>query len=104
MVPSDYLYTLRREINDLHDCAADHLGTMFLPSLRDEETGWDGAVELFALNGHPEAKRCFAWGHEKEGKLRCTIVLELPPVDSPQAAVQAARDRAAGEGGAGPNA
>jgi hypothetical protein len=46
---------------------------------------WEGEVLVFALEGHPRARRCYAW--EVDGKL--TLVLGVPPVDSAQAAVRA---------------
>jgi hypothetical protein len=55
------------------------------------ETVWDGEVQVFDLDGHPEASRCYAWSHETEGgKRRFFAVLHKPPVDSPAAAVRAA--------------
>ena len=51
---------------------------------------WQGQVEVFALKGHPKAKRCYAWSHEEDGKRRYVAVLELPPVNSPVTAVRAA--------------
>ena len=50
-------------------------------------------MEVFRLKGHPKAKRCFAWSHvdgEHDEKTNYVTVLELPPIDSPQKAVQAA--------------
>lgn len=53
---------------------------------------WQGAVEVFALAGHAKATRCFAWSH-REGKgdegERFVVVLEIPPVESPETAVRA---------------
>ena len=54
------------------------------------QTVWDGVVELFELTGHPQAKRCYAWSFIDNGEPRYVAVLELPPVNSPRAAVQAA--------------
>jgi hypothetical protein len=52
---------------------------------------WQGDVEVFDLTGHPKAKRCFASSHA-EGKddkgERLVAVLELPPVESTEAAVR----------------
>ena len=54
---------------------------------------WDGQVEVFDLEGHPKAKRCYAWSHQegdKETERRYVAVLGLPPVNSPLDAVRAA--------------
>ena len=53
---------------------------------------WQGNVEVFDLNGHPKAKRCYAWSHldgPKDERTRFVAVLEIPPVESAKTAVQA---------------
>lgn len=50
------------------------------------ETVWEGEVLIFELQGHPSARRCYAW--EVEGEV--TAVLAVPPVHSAQDAVRAA--------------
>ena len=54
---------------------------------------WQGEVEVFELTGHPKANRCFAWSHREgtndQGE-RVVAVLEIPPLDTGQKAVQAA--------------
>ena len=57
------------------------------------QTAWRGVVEVFALVGHPKAKRAYAWSHRAgadDSDERFVTVLELPPVTSPQAAVKIA--------------
>ncbi|MGH7959464.1 MAG: hypothetical protein ACREH8_20990 [Opitutaceae bacterium] len=52
---------------------------------------WAGNVEVFALLGHDEALRCYAWGHlHDDGKWEVTTVLAIPPVISASSAVTAA--------------
>ena len=54
---------------------------------------WQGEVEVFDNVNHRRAKRAYAWAHDNgEGGNRKNVVavLELPPVESPQTAVQAA--------------
>jgi hypothetical protein len=53
-------------------------------------TTWEGEVEIFDLVGHPKARRCHAWGNEDGDEFRSTAVVEIPPVDSPSSAVDAA--------------
>jgi hypothetical protein len=46
---------------------------------------------VFDLIGHPKAKRAYAWGHldgAYDERTRFVAVLEIPPVDSAQKAVQ----------------
>lgn len=55
------------------------------------EPVWEGEVQVFDLEGHPTASRCYAWSHATEGeRRRFYTVLHVPPVDSPAAAVRAA--------------
>jgi hypothetical protein len=56
----------------------------------DGKTVWEGVVESFALTSHPKAKRCYAWSYQDKGETQYVNVLEIPPVVSPQTAVQAA--------------
>lgn len=52
---------------------------------------WEGKVEIFEVNGHPQAERVYAWSDTvgEEGTWY-VVVLEIPPVRSPETAVQAA--------------
>ena len=52
----------------------------------------DGSVEVFDLDECPvEAPCAYAWAHETDmGGRRFVVVLHVPPVVSPLAAVQAA--------------
>lgn len=52
---------------------------------------WEGDVEVFALLGHDDALRCYAWGNlDGEGRWEVTTVLAIPPVVSAEGAVLAA--------------
>jgi hypothetical protein len=85
-----YIDELKDAIRDLHGCEANHLTTASVVETFQGETVWKGEVEIFSLLDHPRAKRCFAWAHETDKGKRYVAVLELPPVDSAQKAVQAA--------------
>lgn len=53
-------------------------------------TVWDGQVVVFDIQGHPQAKQCYAWGwYPDVGDTQAVAVLALPPIDSPQRAIQA---------------
>ena len=56
------------------------------------QTVWDGIVQVFDLEGHPTASRCYAWSHEIEDSdnRRFVAVLHEGEVNSPRAAVRAA--------------
>jgi hypothetical protein len=47
-------------------------------------------VEIFALDGHPKAKRAYGWKTGRGQDATYTAVLEIPPVTSPNTAVRAA--------------
>ncbi len=52
---------------------------------------WEGRVEVFALLGHDQALRCYAWGNlDEHGRWAVTTVLAIPPVISAESAVLAA--------------
>ncbi len=55
-----------------------------------DEVVWEGVVEKFALLEHLKTKWCYAWSFKDGSTTRYIIVLELPPVESPQTAVRAA--------------
>jgi hypothetical protein len=87
---SSYLEEVSLAILKTLGVEADHLDTV---PVREEFRGkiiWDGEVEVFNLIGHPEAARCYAWGHDEEGQLKTTVVIQVPPVVSAQTAVKAA--------------
>ena len=53
-------------------------------------TVWDGVVAVFALDGHPTAKRAYAWSEPvpESDRRRVVAVLRLPPVASAADAVR----------------
>lgn len=89
----NYIKELQEVIKKLHECESEYLETVSVKETFQDQTVWEGDVEVFDIRGHPNAKRCYAWAHasgnEGRGK-RYVAVLELPPVDSPQNAVRAA--------------
>ena len=90
MQRNKYLEELQNAIRAMHGCESVHVSTSRVRAMLDFRIAWQGEVETFDLVGHPKAKRCHAWGYEEGGQLRTTAVLELPPVDSPSTAVDAA--------------
>jgi hypothetical protein len=56
------------------------------------KTVWEGVVEVFDIEGHPTAKRCYAWHHkiDHSWKRKFFAVLHQGPVKSAQDAVRAA--------------
>ena len=78
MNKQDYIAQVQVAVAQLHNCGA----------------VWRETVpvhEVFDLQGHPKAKRAYAWSHldgKRDERTRFVAVLEIPPVDSAQKAVQ----------------
>jgi hypothetical protein len=83
---------LMQVVTDLHGCGATWVESRPVREVFEGRTIWDGVVEIFDLDGHPSATRCYAWASPVEGsdRPRYYAVLHQPPVDSPAAAVRAA--------------
>jgi hypothetical protein len=86
------LQELQDAIHKLHGATATHVQSVFVRETHNGETLWDGVVEVFDLTGHPKANRIYAWSHDmddpKHPRQHITV-LHIPPVVSPQTAVQA---------------
>jgi hypothetical protein len=83
---------LRDAVQAAHHCMAAHVQSVPVIEKPGDQPLWQGVVEVFNLFGHPQAKRCYAWFADKdEGPT--TMVLEIPPVDSPRAAVKSVFER-----------
>jgi len=87
----DTIKALQKAIFDLHGCKAIWIESVPVKEVFKGKTVWEGVVQVFDLEGHPKAKRCYAWSHELEGsrKRRFFAVLHQEPVDSPEKAVRA---------------
>ena len=85
-----YSEELAAEFWKVHRCAAKFMYTVPVREVFPGNKIWDGAVWLFKLSGHPQAKFGYAWLHPNDAgdDLKVTIVLEITPVDSAQRAVR----------------
>lgn len=83
---------LQEAIRNLHGCESAWLESVPVKEVFMDQPVWEGEVQVFELQGHPTATRCYAWSHAVEGseRRRFVAVLHQGPVDSPQKAVQAA--------------
>src|ERR1700683_1014878 len=87
-----HIQELRDVIRHLHGAKAKHLESVPVTEEVQGRTVWDGVVEVFLLKGHPKTDRVYAWIHETDDPAhpkRHVTVLHIPPVVSPQTAVQA---------------
>jgi len=72
-------------------CGAIYRETVLVHEMFKGQTVWQEDVEVFDLHNHPKARRCYAWSHldgANDERTRFVAVLEIPPVDSAQKAVQ----------------
>jgi hypothetical protein len=87
-----HITELRDVIHKLHGAKAEHVRSVAVQEKFQGRIVWDGVVEVFDLSGHPKANRIYAWSHDtddpKHPKQHVTV-LHIPPVVSPQTAVQA---------------
>jgi hypothetical protein len=82
---------LRKTIRDLHALESIHVQSAPVDETFQGKPVWQGVVEVFSVSGHPQAKFAYAWSYiGDKGETRYTAVLGVPPIDSPQKAVQAA--------------
>jgi len=88
-----YIEELKEAIRKLHMAEPVHFKCVQGEEIFQGKPEWDGAVEVFELSGHPDAKVANAWTHDTDDpkKSRPHIpVLHVPPVDSPEVAGRAA--------------
>jgi hypothetical protein len=89
----NHIQELQDVIHHLHGVNARHLESVPVKEMFQGRTVWDGIVEVFRLSGHPRTDRVYAWMHETDDPARPkrhVTVLHIPPIVSPQTAVQAA--------------
>jgi hypothetical protein len=85
------LTALQDAIRHMHGCESTWLSSVPVVETFEGATVWDGEVQVFALTGHPTAKRCYAWSIATVGaKRRFFAVLHTSPIDGPVAAVRGA--------------
>lgn len=86
------LPALQDAIRHMHGCESTWLSSVPIVEKFEGAVVWDGEVQVFALSGHPTAKRCYAWSVSsgQQGRRRFFAVLHAPPVDGPIAAVRGA--------------
>ena len=88
-----HIEELQAVIRQLHGVESTHSHTVPIKEMFQGQTVWDGDVEVFHLHGHPMATKAYAWLHETgnpERPIKHITVLHIPPVVSPQSAVQIA--------------
>jgi hypothetical protein len=79
-----------------------HVDSVRVTEILEDNTVWDGFVEVFEIPGHPTAPIVYAWAQDTNNlqkPKKHSAVLHLDAVDSPEAAIKAAgaQERRAGE-------
>jgi hypothetical protein len=90
---------LQNAIRATHECESRWEASVRVEEKFDDKTAWSGIVEVFALVDHPKAKYAYAWTYRDGTQNKTTVVLKIPPVDSPQTAVKIAIATKDGKGG-----
>ncbi len=87
MASKEYIERLQMVIQHLHGADLKWLESVPVLETFHGKTVWEGDVELFELNNHPKAKRCYPWSDEDPKSEKMTAVFELPPVKNANDAV-----------------
>ena len=103
---------IRLAVEVMHNCAAKHECSVPVIEMFGKDEIWEGVVEMFALTGHPNAKRrpvsptvwqlTRLFSQEKKGQLdgrwtRPTLV-RFFPMRLPSRAIKVSRSRAGSQG------
>ena len=85
---------IHRAVEAQEHCRAKHVESLPISEKHEGATVWEGVVETFDLEGHPKAKRAYAWRRLDDGAreqdAQYTVVLGIPPVNSARDAARAA--------------
>jgi hypothetical protein len=79
-----YLKALADAIRDFYGTRVLHLQTAALQT--GDNIPWAGNVEVFALMGPSESRRCFAW---PSANGEAVVLLSTPEITTPEQAVRA---------------
>ncbi len=56
----EYSLQLKDAIRRLHGCESEYAGREEIMETFQDETVWNGYVEIFNISGHPQATRCYS--------------------------------------------
>lgn len=90
----NYISRLQNAIRRLHRCDSKYVESVTVSGsflfFHDSDNLEKSEVAVFELPANSQAKRAYAWSHQVGNNVRCVVVLEIPPVTSPQTALEAA--------------
>ena len=89
-MPDDKLKQLAQAIRQFHACEPKHLETVEVTETFRGKVVWQGSVEVFEVDDHPKAKRCYAWTYEDKATAqpRVAAILGLRLIPSAADAVK----------------
>lgn len=80
---------LTAEVEAQHECSATWVNSLPVAAKASGKLVWDGTVHIFALTGHPECERCYAWWENEFGPLDQRKVHSQLKVDGISSAAEA---------------
>lgn len=86
---SERIENIRKAIEKHAGRRAEHRESVLVTEGYLYQIMWEGVVEVFDLDQHPTAKRAYGWQFWEGKNAQYTVVLGIPPIDSPSAAVRA---------------
>ena len=86
---SEQIENIKKAVERHTGCRATHVESNPVTEGYLDQIVWEGVVEVFDLDGHPKAKRAYGWQFWEGKNAQYTVVLGIPPIDSPSAAVRA---------------
>jgi len=86
---SERIENIRKAVEKHAECRAKHRDSVPVTEGYLDQIMWEGVVEVFDLDRHPTAKRAYGWQFWEGQNAQYTVVLGIPPIDSPNAAVRA---------------
>ena len=66
---SNEVERLKAGVEAQHDCSATWVNSLPVTAKASGKLVWDGTVHIFALTGHPECERCYAWWENEFGPI-----------------------------------
>ncbi|HTE88798.1 MAG TPA: hypothetical protein VK639_07600 [Terriglobales bacterium] len=86
---SERIENIKKAVERHAGCRATHVESNPVTEGSLDQIVWEGVVEVFDLDGHPKANRAYGWQFWAGRNAQYTVVLGIPPIDSPNAAVRA---------------
>ena len=86
----EYKDNLKEGIERRAGCKAVYVQTQPVKVAAEGKVLWKGKVEIYRLEGHPQAQFAFGWGFmTAQKKVEYVTIIGVPPLDNPLSAVKA---------------